>query len=257
MEGRQKMTGAENVKIGQRETRGNRGGLAEKGRTPPYTLRPPHHALTIITENVDPSLVTQGWVGDKPCLVTVGTGVYATVVRPDITAEWPERQPNQRFTLQMMSEKALPILKEVFLTLTLGRRPLKICIFVANITNEFILGLDILRSYDASVDLGRQTLLAEEEVSLWSPGAGPRPSSLVVAKNQVIPAQCEGILMARLESPLRVENDLVELSPQAHPSEGIYIARTLVQDRREVLVWVLNAMHRKQDLTRGSPLARW
>jgi hypothetical protein len=28
---------------------------------------------------------------------------------------------------------------------------------------------------------------------------GSRPSSLVVAKNQVIPAQCEGILMARLE----------------------------------------------------------
>jgi hypothetical protein len=45
------------------------------------------------------------------------------------------------------------------------------------------LGLDILRAYDASVDIGRQTLrLAEEEIPLWSPGVGPRPSSLVVAK---------------------------------------------------------------------------
>jgi hypothetical protein len=74
-------------------------------------------------------------------------------------------------------------LKEVFLTLTLGRRPLKIWVFVANITNEFILGLNILRAYDASVDIGRQTLrLAEEEIPLWSPGAGPRPSSLVVER---------------------------------------------------------------------------
>jgi hypothetical protein len=60
---------------------------------------------------------------------------------------------------------SFPILKEVFLTMTLGRRPLKILVFVTNITNEFILGLDILHTYDASVGLGHQTLhLAEEEV---------------------------------------------------------------------------------------------
>jgi hypothetical protein len=107
--------------------------------------------------------------------------------------------------------------------------------------------LNKLRTYDASVDIGRQTLrLAEEEVSLWSPGAGSRPSSLVVTKDQVIPTSCEGIIIARLESPLGVENGLAEPSPQAHPAEGIYvyIARTLVQDRQEVPVRVLNATHR-------------
>jgi hypothetical protein len=56
------------------------------------------------------------------------------------------------------------MLNEVFLTL-------KMLVYVTNITNKCILGLDILRAYDASVGLGRQTLrLAEEEVSLWSPG---------------------------------------------------------------------------------------
>jgi hypothetical protein len=79
---------------------------------------------------------------------------------------------------------------EVFLTLNLRRRPLKIWVFVVKITNKFILGLDILRAYDASVNTGRQTLpLVEEEVSLWSPEAGPWPSSLVKANDQVIPAQ--------------------------------------------------------------------
>jgi hypothetical protein len=74
--------------------------------------------------------------------------------------------------------------------------------FVTNITSDFILGLDILRAYDTSADLGRQTLrLAEEEVSLRSPRAGPRPSSLMVAKDQVISAQCEERVMARLKNP--------------------------------------------------------
>jgi hypothetical protein len=90
---------------------------------------------------------------------------------------------------------------------------MKISVFVANITNEFILGLDILRAYNASVDIWRQALrLAEDEVSLWSPGAGTSPSSLVVAKDHVIPAQCGGLVMARLESHLGVEDDLVEPS---------------------------------------------
>jgi hypothetical protein len=176
----------------------------------------------------DTSLVTQGWVGNKLCRVTVDTGAYIKVARPDITAGWLERQPHPGFTLQTVSGASLPILKEVLLTLTLGRRPLKMWMFVANITDELILGLDILRAYDASVDIGRQTLrLADEEVSLWNPGAGPCPSSLVVAEDHIIPTQCKGIVMARMENPLGVENGLVETSLQAHPPEGNYIARTV------------------------------
>jgi hypothetical protein len=46
--------------------------------------------------------------------------------------------------------------------------PLNIWVFVPVITNEFILGLDVLHAYDASVDLEYQMLhLTEEEVSLW------------------------------------------------------------------------------------------
>jgi hypothetical protein len=50
----------------------------------------------------------------------------------------------------------------------------------------------------------------------------------VVAKDQVIPARCEEIVIARMESTLGVENGLREPSLQAHPPERIYIARTLV-----------------------------
>jgi hypothetical protein len=94
-------------------------------------------------------------------------------------------------------------LKEVLLTLKLGRRPLRILVFAEIITYELIFGLDILRTYDASVYIGRHNLcLAEEVVSLWSPEAATRPSRLVVAKDHVKPAECEGIMMARTESPL-------------------------------------------------------
>jgi hypothetical protein len=55
----------------------------------------------------------------------------------------------------------------------------------------------------------------------------PWPSSLVVASEQAVPAQCDGVVMAQLECPLRVEDGLIEPSLEAHAPEGIYIARTL------------------------------
>jgi hypothetical protein len=138
-----------------------------------YTLRLPHHMLIVSTEKADPSLFTQGWVGDKPCLVTVDKGAYVTVARPDITAGWPKRQPNQCYTLQMVYGEALPILKEFFLTLTLVRHAMKIKVFVANITNKFILRQGILRTYDASVDLGLQMQCpAEKRYRYGAPGQG-------------------------------------------------------------------------------------
>lgn len=62
---------------------------------------------------------------------------------------------------------------------------------------------------------------------------------MVVAEDQVIPAQCGGVVMDRSEGPLGVENGLLKPCPEAHPHEGLYIARTLVRDRLEVSVRVL------------------
>jgi hypothetical protein len=79
---------------------------------------------------------------------------------------------------------------------------------------------------------------------------------LVVAKDQIIPEQCEGIVMARLQSQLGVVNEVVETSLQAPMPEGICIARSLVQHRQGMTVSVLNATHHEQKLTRRSPLAQ-
>jgi hypothetical protein len=67
--------------------------------------------------------------------VTVDTGAYVTVARPDIATGWLEKQQDQRLRFQTTSMEALPIWKEVYLTLTLRLRPLKIWVHIANITN--------------------------------------------------------------------------------------------------------------------------
>jgi hypothetical protein len=99
----------------------------------------------VCDEDGHDSLHANKRVGEKECLVTVA--------RPDIAAGLPDREPSTKCALQMPSRETLPILKEVFMTLTLGRRPLKTWMFIANITDEFVLGCDVLHASYAAVDL--------------------------------------------------------------------------------------------------------
>jgi hypothetical protein len=64
----------------------------------------PHYALIVFMKKPDHTLVTEGWVGDTPCLVTVDTVSYVTVARLGIAARWPERQQTPSFTMQTVSE---------------------------------------------------------------------------------------------------------------------------------------------------------
>ena len=71
--------------------------------------------------------------------------------------------------------------------------------FIAEATDEFNLGLDVLLAYDASVD---QYAICYDWVRRCYRDEAPNqnlPSSMV---GEVILAQCERVVMARLETPL-------------------------------------------------------
>jgi hypothetical protein len=102
--------------------------------------------------------------------VIIDTGEAVTVAKPNI-AGLSEREPSTKCILQTVSGETLPILKEVFVTLILGRHPLKTWVFVANIADEFISELDVLRPRHASSELKRFMLrLGKEEKPLRRPG---------------------------------------------------------------------------------------
>jgi hypothetical protein len=67
--------------------------------------------------------------------------------------------------LQTASGETIPVSKEAHVELTMGRRTLSSWVFVADIKDDFLLGLDILRAHDTSVDIGRRVLrLGQDEV---------------------------------------------------------------------------------------------
>jgi hypothetical protein len=53
-----------------------------------------------------------------------------------------------------VSGQNIPVVKKVLVELTLGQQALKIWVFIANLVDDFIMGLDILRAYNMSMNVG-------------------------------------------------------------------------------------------------------
>ena len=126
-------------------------------------------------------------------------------------------------------------------------------VFVAEVTDEFILGLKFLWAYDASVDLGRHLLrLGQEEVTLWGPGVQPK-SRLSLAGDELIPARCERVVMEKLEAPVGATNVLMEPG-QNCSRDGVFIARALVRARTKVPVRIMNVTSQDQVQSEGTTI---
>jgi hypothetical protein len=140
------------------------------------TSRQPHYT-TAAYETVRTNLRVNGRIGDKPCIVTIDTGAAVSIARPDMAAGLPEREVTRKTYVRSVSGQIVPILKEALLKLILGKCLLTAWVFVANITEEFTLGLDIMYPHNAVVDLRRHVLLlGNVEVPLRRPSDSVKSS---------------------------------------------------------------------------------
>jgi hypothetical protein len=147
--------------------------------------------------------------------VTIDAGVFVTLARRDIVVGLPGRRPGRQCVVQVGSGRTIPVVKEALVELTLGQRALKIWVFVADVTDEFILGLDILRAYDASVDVGRHVLrMGQEKVPVRE-----APTASVLSRSRPTEShsnrrpvcwKCGGIGHPRKECPRRPAKEVVD-----------------------------------------------
>jgi hypothetical protein len=85
----------------------------------------------------------------------------------------------------------------------MGRRPPKSWVFVAEISYDFILRLDILRARNACMDLGHGVLrLGDVEAPQWSPETPPRSSRRKKRNGDAVSNRC-GIAGAAENSSCR------------------------------------------------------
>jgi hypothetical protein len=85
-------------------------------------------------------------------------GIFVTVARPHIVMGLQERRPRQECGQQLGSGRMITVVREALRELTMGQSTPNIWVFVTDITDELLLGLDILRAYHVTVGVGHHGL---------------------------------------------------------------------------------------------------
>jgi len=127
----------------------------------------------------------------------------------------PERKLSRPYVLQTAFAETIPVVNDALVQLTLRWRTLTIWVFIADIKDVFILGLDILRAYDASVDVGRPVLqLVREEVPVReAPTASVRtrpPPTESRRNGRSLCCQCGGTGYLKGDSPWTPAKEVVD-----------------------------------------------
>ncbi|KAJ8912996.1 hypothetical protein NQ315_002873 [Exocentrus adspersus] len=105
------------------------------------------------------NLVVQGTLYGKKCDITVDTGATRSVVRRDIVPRTSINEASLRPILETAKGDEITVYGNATINLGLGNAVLPMEVIVADIVDEFILGLDIMKQFNfISVDFEKKTV---------------------------------------------------------------------------------------------------
>ena len=141
-------------------------------------------------------------VAGQQCNITVDTGSNISIVRPDIlrSTTRDSLEPSSQMLRTVTGEMA-PIHGRGELSISMGGLTIPHKMWVAEITDECILGLDFLGKHGCQVDLKENVLtIGSEEVPLSKPARGAALTCCrIIAKEAVVVAPHSEALCSRSE----------------------------------------------------------
>ncbi|KAJ8915474.1 hypothetical protein NQ315_003237 [Exocentrus adspersus] len=135
------------------------------------------------------SLAVPGRVCGRECKMIVDTGSSHTIGRPNIVAHCKMQDTEEKYFLETARGEAIPVKGVHVAEIKIGKKTFKQKVFVADITDDVLLGLDVIIVEDA-------TLLPEPEV----------PDELRCNHQD---SKNEEVLVVELQSKLRRPRELI------------------------------------------------
>ena len=208
-------------------------------------------------------LVATGVIEGSPCQVTVDMGSNISIVRPDVlwrSGKEAVIHPVQS-RLRTVTGETAPIQGRGRLQLTVGTYQTSHEMWVAEIADECILGLDFLQCHDCQVNLKEGVLhIGNEEVPLQKPSISEPACYRCCAKTSVtIPPLSEIIVPACVDGEWKADSSrwaILQPEKAILPRTGVLIGKTLVDlQRGDIPVRMLNLSREPQRIKRGTSLA--
>ncbi|GBM58366.1 hypothetical protein AVEN_169845-1, partial [Araneus ventricosus] len=177
-------------------------------------------------------LYFEGSICGMPCLMLVDTGANVTLTATGEKAE---------------------IHGKLGAAIECGSRKFEHIIYVADITDLCILGLDFLQKFNFTVDLEKNEIrTGEEEIPLFSSSVQHSKLCSVLAKERnIIPARSECLIQGVPEISGQFRYAVTDFPSQVS-QKGVLVTATLVDLKREVIpVRVLNLKNKPKIVDKG------
>ncbi|GBM36472.1 hypothetical protein AVEN_234847-1 [Araneus ventricosus] len=189
----------------------------------------------------------------------VDTGANITLLRTDLTQKLKKQliYTALNISLKTATGEKTEIRGKLDASIECGSRQFHHRIYVADIINPCILGLDFLQKFNFSVDLEKNEIrTGGEEIPLFSANVQHSKScSVLVKKRTIIPASSECLIQGIPEAPGQFRYAVTNFPNQAS-QKGVLVAATLVDlDMEAIPVRVLNLNNNPKILDKGDVIA--
>ncbi|XP_063599566.1 uncharacterized protein LOC134775886 [Penaeus indicus] len=193
----------------------------------------------------------EGSVDGKPGRLTVDTGAEKTLVRPDMLAT--TRLPDAPQRLCGVTGHCVQLKGPVEACIGVGSTVQRLPVYVADMDEHCLLGLDYLTQSKACVDLGRKLVRVHGEDVPLLPEVGC--AEVVTAERLHLAPRTESRIWCRLSRVMRGVEGLVEPIQNLQLAGGVVVGRSLVgAGEGLVTVLVANFSDKAQKLPAGTKL---
>ena len=191
----------------------------------------------------------EGTVDGKACRLTVDTASEKTFVRPDMLST--KRPPVAAQRLCGVTGHCAELRGPVEARITIGSEEKEMPVYIADIEDSCLLGLDYLLQSRACLDFGGMSMeIQGTKVPLWEMNGS---AHAVATQTTLIPARTETWVSCRLSHTIEGDICLVESSSACQLQDGLMVGRTLVQPHDEkVAVLVANLDDEDRQIPAGA-----
>ncbi|UYV75558.1 K02A2.6-like [Cordylochernes scorpioides] len=209
-------------------------------------------------------LATEGLVNGVPCRMAIDSGANITLLRVDLAQRMgsiSKRIPvSNELVLQTTTREQAKVRGTVMLKFQIGNNLFSHLGYLADIKDDCLIGLDVLRKFGFSIDFQENVLkVAGKEISL----VGSRSSAtkkvlkVILKSNVKIPPRSKCILEGRLTTSLGVTQLLIlEINGQEFGQKGLLLARTLCKsDQSNIPIRVVNLLDSAKTLGKETEIA--
>ena len=225
----------------------------EEGQTPTCYTKAPEATASSVNANQS-SIFVDGLVDGKPVAILIDTGATRTIMAPRI---WSKQLSATDWKLKTATGTVVKMHGEASVKITFGSSCVEETVLVADIENDFILGMDVMRKYGFKMDLNEGVIHLNNEELVIHP-LECSLSRVMLYENVTLADRTETIVKARLVGKYS-EGNVVFLdsgSDDIALARGTLVGKEVFRCKETVPVRLMNVNAYPVTLRKGTILGQ-